>query len=52
MKGNTGARCDVVRLVDRGDCEGAEGPEGVGAYGGLTAILAPRDSNATRKGEC
>lgn len=52
VKGHTGARDDVARLVDRGEREGAEGPEGVGAYGGLAAVLAPGDSDATGKGEC
>lgn len=51
VKGYTGACGDVVRLVDRGEREGAEGSEGVGANGGLATVLGPGDSNATGKGE-
>lgn len=51
VKGYTGVRGDVARLVYRGECEGAEGPEGVGADGNLATVLGPRDSNATGKGE-
>lgn len=51
VKGYTCARDDVARLVDRGERERTEGPEGVGADGGLAAILGRGDTDATGKGE-
>lgn len=52
MEGHTGACCDVVRLVDRGEREGTESPEAVGANGRLTAVLGPGVSDAARESEC
>ncbi len=46
VKGNAGACDDIVCLVDRGEREGAEGPESVGADGGLAAVLCPRNPDA------
>lgn len=51
VKGYTGARGDVARLVDRGEREGTEGPKGVGADGSLAAVSSPGDSNTTGNGE-
>lgn len=53
VKGHTGAGGDVARLVDRGEREGTEGPEGVGTDGGLAVItLCAKYSEAVGKSEC